>query len=210
MANSLVLFTGKENTGRSLHVVRDAPNLPSDFDARSESLIVDHASVPVSLYSNQNYTGQRLVLVRGGGSDDLSTLAGNWFHKIRSIKFSHVLTHGTDEQEQAELSSSKLMLRPGESVEADRLLATIRNPLFATSGCYFPGNVRTATFNYSLWFLPTVGQRVEIVVLNGDCVSYSCTGGQCITQGDLSMILQRIDQPAGNPYAKVVLTGTGV
>ena len=91
MANMMMLFLKRENEGEVVRIEVDTPRLPSQFDALSESLLVSPSSIPAHVFSGQNYTGQMLKLVGGGGCDDLSTLPGKWFHKIRSVRFAHAL-----------------------------------------------------------------------------------------------------------------------
>jgi hypothetical protein len=83
------------------------------------------------------------------------------------------------------------------------------NPLFATAGCYFPNGTRVAYFaNPPLFYqYIKVGSKLDIVVTNGNPATYSCTGGQGVVSGDLSMTVTQIDQLTNDPFAKFVLTG---
>ena len=102
--NYIKLFLQTNTSGPSLDITSDMPTLPAQFDQSSESMLVDRSAIPVFLYQGQNFSGQYIKILGGGGCNDLSTLSGNWFHKIRSIKFSHHFTENKETEYTADLT----------------------------------------------------------------------------------------------------------
>jgi hypothetical protein len=98
MANFVELFTQKDNNGQGLAIQTNTPILPPAYDAKAESLFVDLYAVPLYFFSGQNYTGQRITITQGGGSNDLSTLPGNWSNKIRSVLFTRNLSSEEEDE----------------------------------------------------------------------------------------------------------------
>jgi hypothetical protein len=103
--------TNASGTGKTFNV--DSPTLPPEIDAKAESLSVFREALPVVLYDQPNYGGHSVVLIRGGGCDDLATClgaAGNWANRIRSLKLN--ATSLSESEVQAELPDAPRDIEP--------------------------------------------------------------------------------------------------
>lgn len=114
---ALFLYTERDNNGRQFRFDGSTPRLPVEIDALSESLIIERRDIPASLFSEPDYGGQQFIITGAGGSNDLSQLQGNWFHKIRSIKLNSAFLKEVDSCDLEETPTWKEVVATEEASE---------------------------------------------------------------------------------------------
>jgi hypothetical protein len=97
---------------------------------------------------------------------------------------------------------------PQSSGPSDEVKEKLKaNPMFADCGCYVRDGSRIAYFRSPPWGSSNIstGQKVDIVVINGDCSNLSCSIGNLVSYGDLSMTVSRTQDT--DPFAKFIIYG---